>query len=91
MNVKILLSAVAGGVVMFLWGFVAHMLLPLGEAGMSVLPYQAELLPAVSSHVKKPGLYIFPWPESSPGTPMPKSDDSRKKAEESTRLRHPAC
>ena len=82
MNVKVLLAALAGGALMFLRGFAAHMLLPLGEAGLSVLPYQAELLPAVNSHVKEPGMYMFPWPETSPGTPLPKSDDARKKAGE---------
>lgn len=71
MNFRVLVAGLLGGVAIFFWGFVAHMLLPLGEAGMRALPYEAKLLPVISSTVKEPGLYIFPWPESTPGTPMP--------------------
>ena len=81
-NLRILLAGLAGGVAMFMWGFVSHMLLPLGEAGISSLPYQADLLPAVSAKLTKPGLYMFPWPESSPGTPMPQNADAMEKANE---------
>ena len=79
---KLLIAGVAGGVVMFLWGFVAHMLLPLGEAGLTGLPYQDQILPMISGHIKEPGFYMFPWPESPPGTPMPVNAESRKKVEE---------
>ncbi len=82
MNLKTLLAGLAGGVALFFWGFVAHMVLPLGEAGFKTLPYQDTLLPAVSAQVKEAGMYIFPWPESPPGTPMPVNNDSRKKAED---------
>ena len=80
-NLKVLLAGLAGGVVLFFWGFVSHMLLPLGEAGISTLTYEEELLPAISKRVTKPGLYQFPWPESSPGTPMPENADAMAKAE----------
>ena len=66
---------------MFLWGFISHMVLPLGEAGFKTLPHQDTILPAISAQIKEDGLYIFPWPESPPGTPMPVNDESRKKAE----------
>jgi hypothetical protein len=82
MSLKLLLAGVAGGVAMFLWGFVAHMVLPLGEAGMKALPYQDKVLPAISDSVKQPGMYIFPWPESPPGTAMPVNEASRKTAED---------
>lgn len=82
MNFRIFFAGLAGGVAMFVWGFVAHMLLPLGEAGIRTLPYQAKVLPAVTESVKAPGLYIFPWPESPPGTPLPVNADTRKAAEE---------
>ena len=71
MNFRVLVAALLGGMAIFFWGFVAHMLLPLGEAGMRPLPYEAKLLPAISATLNEPGLYIFPWPESAPGTPMP--------------------
>ena len=82
MQLKIVLAGLAGGVAMFFWGFVAHMVLPLGEAGIKPLPYQAAVLPAIAAHVTEPGLYLFPWPESTPGTPMPVNQDARAKTEQ---------
>ena len=79
-NLKVLLAGLAGGVVLFFWGFVSHMLLPLGEAGISTLTYEEELLPAISKRVTKPGMYQFPLPESSPGTPMPNNAEAMEKA-----------
>ena len=76
------MAGLAGGVAIFLWGFVAHMLLPLGQAGMRALPFQDKVLPALSASVKEPGLYIFPWPESSPGTPMPVNQQAQQAAAE---------
>jgi hypothetical protein len=82
MSFRILFAAVLGGVVMFIWGAVAHIVLPLGDAGLKALPNQATVLPAIGAQVKDPGLYIFPWPESSPGTPLPVSKESRDKVAE---------
>jgi hypothetical protein len=82
MNFRVIVAGLAGGVAIFLWGFVAHMLLPLGQAGMEALPDQAKVLPAISASVKEPGLYIFPWPESPPGTPMPMNQQAQQAAAE---------
>jgi hypothetical protein len=82
MKSRIVVAGLTGGVAIFLWGFVAHMFLPLGEAGMRSLPEQDKVLPALSASVKEPGLYIFPWPESSPGTPMPMSQRAQQAAAE---------
>jgi hypothetical protein len=82
MKSRIIVAGVAGGVGIFLWGFVAHMLLPLGEAGIHALPHQDKVLPVLSASVKEPGLYIFPWPEASPGTPMPANQEAQKTAAE---------
>jgi len=82
MGVRIMAAGLAGGVVMFFWGFVSHMLLPIGAAGISTLTYQEEILPAISKRVTKPGFYKFPWPEDPPGTPMPETQEAMTKAEE---------
>ena len=39
---RILIAGVIGGLVMFMWGAVAHMMLPIGEMGMK-LPTEPEL------------------------------------------------
>src|SRR5438105_15727485 len=83
MKLRIPIAAMAGGLAMFLWGFIAHMVLPLGEAGMQALPHEAKLLPQVGSALnQQAGLYIFPWPESSPGKPLPMSKEAQQAAAE---------
>jgi len=82
MKSRIIVAGLAGGVAIFFWGFVAHMFLPLGQAGMRALAYQDKVLPALSASVKEPGLYIFPWPESSPGTPMAVNQQAQQAAAE---------
>jgi len=59
MSKRILLAGILAGVGLFFWEFAAHMALPLGEAGMSVLPNEAAVLP-VLKEVKQDGLYFYP-------------------------------
>jgi hypothetical protein len=64
--VKILLSGLAGGIVMFLWGFVAHGLSPLGTAGMRYLgPNEDAVIALLRDRVHEPGLYPFPFADPS--------------------------
>ena len=58
---RILLAAIVGGIVMFIWTSIAHMALPLGEAGINEVPNESPLLSAMQSSMgEKTGLYIFP-------------------------------
>jgi hypothetical protein len=58
---KILLAGIIGGIVMFVWTSVAHMALPLGEAGINEIPNESAVLGAMQSSIDdKTGLYIFP-------------------------------
>src|SRR5205823_13300618 len=60
---KILLAGVLGGIVMFIWTSVAHMFLPLGEAGISEIPNGSAVLSAMQSNIgEQTGLYICPGP-----------------------------
>ena len=46
---------------MFIWTSIAHMALPLGEAGINEIPNESPLLSAMQSSMgEKTGLYIFP-------------------------------
>ena len=58
----IFLAGLLGGIAMFIWTSIAHMALPLGEAGIREIPNEAALLDAMRSSIgtKPPGLYLFP-------------------------------
>ena len=58
---KILLAGILGGIVMFVWTSIAHMALPLGEAGLGEIPNESAVLSAMQSNIgEQTGLYIFP-------------------------------
>jgi hypothetical protein len=60
---KILLAGILGGIVMFVWTSLAHMALPLGEAGIREIPNESAVLSAMQSNIgDQTGLYIFPGP-----------------------------
>ena len=48
---------------MFVWTSIAHMALPLGEAGINEIPNESAVLSAMQSSMgDKTGLYVFPQP-----------------------------
>ena len=58
---RILLAGVLGGIAMFAWTSIAHMALPLGEAGIREIPNESSVLSAMQSSMgDTAGLYIFP-------------------------------
>jgi hypothetical protein len=68
MTKHILLAGFLGGLVLFAWESVAHMALPLGEAGIRTFgDREAPLLAAFKENLKEPGFYFFPGPEDKPG------------------------
>ncbi len=62
---RILIAGVLGGVVVFLWGAISHMLLPLGEMGIKNLPAEAAILPTLQREIQQPGFYFFPGMDMS--------------------------
>jgi hypothetical protein len=58
---RILFAGIVGGIVMFIWTSIAHMALPLGEAGINEIPNESVVLSAMQSNIgDHTGLYIFP-------------------------------
>ena len=58
---RIVLAGLLGAVAMFAWTSIAHMALPLGDAGVQNTMDDEALLAALKSNVKdKDGLYIYP-------------------------------
>ena len=51
---------------MFVWTSIAHMALPLGEAGINEIPNESAVLNAMQSSMgDNAGLYIFPHPSGA--------------------------
>jgi len=82
---KIVLAAVLGGIVVFLWGFASHAVLPLGTAGIQDLPNEDAVTGTLRVAVREPGLYFFPGMPMSPG--MTKSQKAAAEKLWSERLR----
>ncbi len=58
---RILLAGLAGGIVMFLWSFVAHDLTGLGMVGVGTLPNESATVATLASSIgDKKGLFLFP-------------------------------
>jgi hypothetical protein len=57
---KVAIGALAGGVVMFIWGAFSHMVLPIGKMGLKSLPSEDAVMQALRSAIPEDGLYFFP-------------------------------
>jgi hypothetical protein len=58
---RIVLAGLLGGVLLFAWGFVAHVLLPFSEASMKQLPNEAAVIETVRSGGAQAGVYFLPY------------------------------
>lgn len=58
---RIVIAAIFSSVILFVWGFVAHTFLPLGEMGVRVPTNESAVLEAVKSGAQAPGIYILPY------------------------------
>lgn len=63
MNGRVVVAAILGGLTVFLWGMVSHMVVELGEMGVSKLPNEAAVLASLEDNVPAGGLYLFPMEE----------------------------
>jgi hypothetical protein len=76
---KILLAGIFGGIVMFIWTSIAHMALPLGEAGLGEIPNESAVLSAMQSNIgDQTGLYIFPGPGLGKNATRREKDEAMK-------------
>ena len=58
---RVLLAGILGGIAMFAWSFIAHMVLPLGMTGFREIPNEQAVLTALNSTIgQRSGLYMFP-------------------------------
>ena len=57
---KKILAGVLGGLAFFMWSFVAHDMLPLGDMGVKDAPNEAVIMEAMKTNILDHGMYIFP-------------------------------
>ena len=77
---RILLAGVVGGIVMFVWTSIAHMALPLGEAGIREIPNEATVVSAMQGSIgQQSGLYIFPGPGVGKNTTRQEKNEAMKR------------
>jgi hypothetical protein len=80
---RIIVAGVLGGMAMFIWTSIAHMVLPLGEAGIKEIPNEAAVLAAMRTNLgDKSGLYIFPGPGVGENATHHEKQEAMKKAME---------
>ena len=67
MTKRILLAGIVGGLALFIWGALSHMVLGLGDAGMQYLPQQQPVMQALQASVPQSGFYMFPQGDKAGG------------------------
>ncbi len=66
--IRVLLGALAAGVVVFVWGSVTHMLLPIGDMGVRSIPNEDSVLRPIQAAITEHGFYYFPGLDHSKST-----------------------
>ena len=64
---RILLAGVLGGLAMFLWASLAHMVLGLGDVGIKEMPNEQPILGDMKANLPQNGFYFFPGMGVKPG------------------------
>jgi hypothetical protein len=83
MSTRAILAAIVGGIVMFIWSFVAHDLLPLGEIGMRQLNNEDQVLDALKTNLgDEAGIYHFPGHMAGPNATRQEKAEAIKRAME---------
>jgi len=58
---KVLLPGILGGLLVFIWSAISHMVLPIGGMGIKTIPNNEDaVLTAMKSNIQQPGLYFMP-------------------------------
>jgi hypothetical protein len=83
MTTRAFLAAILGGIAMFIWSFIAHDLLPLGETGIRQFKDEAAMLDALKTNLGNArGLYHFPGHKAGPNATRQEKSDAMKRAME---------
>lgn len=67
--VRIILAAIVGGFLMFVWGAFSHLVLPFEREALKPVPNETAVLSTFGSNLTAPGMYAFPWIDMSGKVP----------------------
>lgn len=57
---RLLLAGILGGIIMFAWGAVFHMTVPMERIGVKLLSNEEVLTTAFKENISEPGVYMLP-------------------------------
>src|ERR1041385_3788574 len=57
---RILIAAILGGIVMFAWGAISHMVLNIEGTAVKPMPNETAVTAALKENISAPGMYIVP-------------------------------
>jgi hypothetical protein len=57
---RIIIAGIVGGIVMFMWGFVSHMMLGVGSHAFKYTPTDAQVVAAMKANMPESGIYFLP-------------------------------
>jgi hypothetical protein len=57
---RVLLGGIVGGFIIFAWGALTHMALPLGAMGFHLMSNEDAVIGALRDNIKEGGVYLFP-------------------------------
>ena len=85
MTTRAFFAGILGGIAMFIWSFIAHDLLPLGEMGIREFTNEAAMLDALKTNLGDAGgLYHFPGHKAGPNATRQEKSEAMKRAMEKT-------
>ncbi len=62
---KVLIAGIVGGLIVFAWGALSHMVLQTGGMGLKPLPNEDAALAALRESTREPGVYFIPGVDMS--------------------------
>lgn len=76
-----MLAALLGGIAMFVYGAISHMVLQIGDTGIKSAPDDAKLQSCISDAVDEDGFYFFPGLDEKKLMTLPKEEQDAAMAD----------
>jgi hypothetical protein len=76
---RVIIGGLLGGLAMFIWGSVSHMVLGLSETAVKDLPNEGPITAALQAGIKEPGFYFFPAMELAGKTTKEEKEAAQKR------------